>query len=206
MFDALDNNITIVKHTVPSRPLHYLAMKQGNRILPFLPTASAVVVTAPPQHIARGFPLAPLPNSMLFRSLFIAGISSRRILLLPSLKILSFLSRPGRGFLFNVDKNPIVHGVLKKTFYDQFCAGENGQETRQCVSRLKGLGFKGVILTYARETVFDHKTKTADVQGVDSQKTAITSEDAFCSQIDEWRVGTLKTIDLIDDGDFLAVK
>jgi pyrroline-5-carboxylate reductase len=139
------------------------------------------------------------------RSLLIAGISSRRMLLLPSLKVLSFLSTPGRGFLLNVDKNPLIHTILKKTFYDQFCAGENGTETRQCVRRLKDLGFKGVILTYARETVFDHKSKTVEVPGADSKETVV-SRPTFCPHIEEWRVGTLKTVELIDDGDFLAVK
>ncbi|KAH6656509.1 proline dehydrogenase [Truncatella angustata] len=159
-----------------------------------------------PAQVASRFPLAVLPTSMLVRSLLIAGISSKRFLLIPSLKLLSFLSKPDRGFLFNVDKNPFVHGVLKKTFYNQFCAGETGTETRQCVRRLKDLGFRGVILTYARETVFDHKTQTADVQGVDSDDIAKSAEPAFSPHIEEWRAGTLETVELIDDGDFLAVK
>jgi hypothetical protein len=170
-----------------------------------LRTASTMAAVGSPQLASR-HPLATLPNSMLLRSLFIAGISSKRFLLLPSLKILSFLSKPGRSFLFNVDRNPVVHGILKKTFYDQFCAGETGPETKQCVRRLKDLGFKGVILTYARETVFDHQTQKADVQGVDALEAAKATEPSHCPHIEEWRNGTLETVELIDDNDFLAVK
>ncbi|KAK6062996.1 proline dehydrogenase [Seiridium cupressi] len=180
-------------------------MKKPDRFLTSLRAASTITAATIPSPASR-FPLAALPNGMLIRSLLIAGISSKRMLLLPSLKILSFLSKPGRGFLFNVDKNPVVHTILKKTFYDQFCAGETGPETRQCVRRLKDLGFRGVILTYARETVFDHKTKTADVQGVDSQEIANSSQPAFCPHIEEWRAGTMETTELIDEGDYLAVK
>lgn len=180
-------------------------MKKTDRILTSLRAASAITATASPQ-VANRTPLAPLPNGMLIRSLLIAGISSKRLFLIPSLKILSFLSKPERGILFNVDKNPFVHSILKKTFYNQFCAGETGSETRQCVRGLKDLGFKGVILTYARETVFDHKTNTTDVQGVDGQGLPSSAAHSFCQNTEDWRTGTLETVKLVDDEDFLAVK
>lgn len=156
--------------------------------------------------VATRLPLSVLPNGMLLRSLLIAGISSRPYVLIPSLKILSFLSKPNRSALFSVDKNPMIHAILRKTFYDQFCAGETGAETKQCVRRLKDLGLRGVILTYARETVFDHNSNTTAVQGVDSTGDANASNTAFCSNIDEWRTGTLKTIDLVEDDDYIALK
>lgn len=180
-------------------------MTKGDHILTSLRAASTIAATATIQTANRS-PLAPLPYSNLIRSLFIAGISSKRLLLLPSLKILSFLSKPERSVIFNVDKNPLVHAILKKTFYNQFCAGETGADTRQCVRNLKDLGFKGVILTYARETVFDHKTNTTDVQGVTSEEGALLSEHSFCQHIDDWRTGTLETMELVDKDDFLAVK
>lgn len=128
------------------------------------------------------------------------------MLLIPSLKILSFLSKPDRTALLHVEKNPLIYGILKKTFYDQFCAGETGPETRRRVRELKDLGLKGVILTYARETVFDHKTNKADVQGVDSGDISSSSVADLCPHLEEWRVGTLETVNLIEEGDILAVK
>ncbi|KAF7533726.1 hypothetical protein G7054_g6844 [Neopestalotiopsis clavispora] len=178
---------------------------KGDRALRPLRSASTMAAVGSPQMTTRR-PLAPLPTSMLLRSLMIAGISSKKYLLLPSLKILSFLSSPNRGFLFNADKNPLIHAILKKTFYEQFCAGVDAPETKRCVQGLKDLGFKGIILTYARETVFDHKSNTTDVQGVDAKELANAAEPEYCQHIEDWRAGTAETVDLIDDGDFLAVK
>jgi hypothetical protein len=184
-------------------------MKADNRFFGSLRSASHALLAPAPPVATRRPPLAALPNGSLLRSLFIAGVTSKKVLLIPCLKILSFLSRPGRGYLLSVDKNPLIHAILKKTFYNQFCAGETPQETRQCVRRLKDLGFSGVILTYARETVFDHRSQGTGIKGVHGpDKTAAGSDAqvAFCKHIDQWRIGTLETMDLIEDGDYLALK
>ncbi|KAI0123928.1 FAD-linked oxidoreductase-like protein [Xylariales sp. AK1849] len=154
------------------------------------PSRSASNIVTTRSQAPTRFPLSSLPT-------------------VPSLRILSFLSGPGRSFIFNVDRNPILHSILRKTFYDQFCAGETGPETRQCVRSLKDLGFNGVILTYARETVFDHQTNTQHEQGVDSPKdgqSASDEKDVYCHHIDAWRKGTLETLELIENGDYLALK
>lgn len=152
-------------------------------------------------------PLSIMPTHMLLRSLFIATVSSNKFLLLPSLKVLSFFAKADRSFLFNVERNPVLKAILKRTLYNQFCAGETERETRSCVQQLKDLGFKGVILTYAKETVFDCKSKTADHLSSTSEKyhemqAAVTDD----TDIEAWRVGTLKTVDLISEGDILAIK
>ncbi|USP81267.1 hypothetical protein yc1106_08541 [Curvularia clavata] len=146
-----------------------------------------------------------MPTSMLLRSLFIATISSTKALLIPSLHLLSFLSKPNRGFLFNIERNPILKAVLKSTVYKQFCGGETAQETKACVKQLKDLGFKGVILTYAREIVFDHRTEAAKQNESKSSgiERAALPHDA---DIEAWRAGTLETLDLISEGDILAIK
>jgi hypothetical protein len=162
--------------------------------------------TASHQRLAE-HPLSVMPTHMLLRSLFIATVSSNKFLLLPSLRLLSFFSKPDRNFLFDVDRNPILRAVLKRTLYNQFCAGETERETRTCVRQLKDLGFKGVILTYAKETVFDNKSNTStllnSVSDQDQEMQAAVAED---TDIEEWRVGTLKTVDLISEGDILAIK
>lgn len=156
---------------------------------------------------AKQFPLSIMPTTMLLRSLLTSTVSSTPSLLLPSLSILSWLSKPGRALLFNIERNPILHAILKKTFYNQFCAGETEKETRACVRQLKDLGFRGVILTYAKEIVFDHTTKTSHGFGCvsDSSKesSGVIKQDP---QIEAWKVGTLQTVDLIGDGDILAIK
>jgi hypothetical protein len=124
---------------------------------------------------------------------------------------LSFLSKPNRIWLFDVDRNPILHGILKKTFYEQFCAGENGAECRSTIREMKDMGFRGMILTYAAETVFDHSTQAQNGQRV----TALTSEKGDvsinapvyqCPSIEAWREGTVQTIYMTEAEDYLAVK
>ena len=151
------------------------------------------------------YPLSIMPTNMLIRSFFIATISSNKFLLTPALHLLSFFSKPGRSYLFNVERNPVLKAILKRTLYNQFCAGETEQETKACVKQLKDLGFKGVILTYAKEMVFDHKTESAE--GHASEKVA--SDKAVVTQdmdIEAWKMGTLGTLDLISEGDILAIK
>ncbi|KAG9569193.1 proline oxidase, partial [Aureobasidium melanogenum] len=148
---------------------------------------------------------------MLLRSLFVATISSKRYLLIPSLSILSFLSKPGRGFLLNVDKNPLIHAFLKKTFYDQFCAGETRGETKKTCQQIKDLGFQGVLLTFAKETVFDHRTCTEHSVGeaaLESIENSLPLDPKVVvnADIESWRKGTLDTIDLLGETDYLAVK
>lgn len=150
------------------------------------------------------YPLSVMPTNTLLRSLLIATISSNKFLLVPSLQLLSFLSKPNRSFLFNVDRNPVLKAILKRTLYSQFCAGETEQETRACVKQLKDLGFKGIILTYAKEMVFDHKAKSAN--HYTSDKFVDKAESAHDADIEAWRVGTLRTLDLISEGDILAIK
>jgi pyrroline-5-carboxylate reductase len=104
-----------------------------------------------------------------------------------------------------VDRNPVLKAILKPTLYNQFCAGETEQETKNLVKQLKDLGFKGVILTYAKEMVFDHNTKSANHHASEEvvEKHAAATHDA---DIETWRVGTLKTVDLISESDILALK
>lgn len=146
-----------------------------------------------------------MPTGMLLRSLFIATVSSNKFLLIPSLHLLSFFSKIGRSYLFNVDRNPVLKGILKRTLYNQFCAGETEAETRACVQQLKVLGFKGVILTYAKEMGFDHNAKTANHHTSDkSIKAGVAGTKD--TDIEMWRLGTLRTVDLISEGDILAFK
>ncbi|KAF2019445.1 pyrroline-5-carboxylate reductase [Aaosphaeria arxii CBS 175.79] len=148
-----------------------------------------------------------MPTGMLLRSLLIATISSNRFLLSPSLSLLAFFSKPGRSYLFDVDRNPVLHALLKRTLYNQFCAGESEQSTRKTCRALKDLGFKGVILTYAKEIVFDHSTNTSHgASSISESELQSSSEVKHDAEIAAWAKGTLDTIDLISEGDVLALK
>ncbi|KAL4880753.1 FAD-linked oxidoreductase-like protein [Aspergillus karnatakaensis] len=150
-------------------------------------------------------PLSALPTTVLLRSLLVATISSKPYLLLPSLSALSFLCKPRKGPLLNVDRNPILHAILKSTFYKQFCAGETHNEVRNTIQQLNNMGFQGTIMTYAKETVFDHKTNTQVGLGIADSTEGATGE-LFCQQIEAWRTGTMETVELLGENDYLAMK
>lgn len=102
----------------------------------------------------------------------------------------------------------MLHRILKKTFYDQFCAGETLEETNACVQKFKKLGFKGFILTYAKEVVLDGKTQDAKglEEGVDVVKGVRDAEGRRDKYIEHWKTGTLQTMEQIGKGDILAIK
>ena len=147
--------------------------------------------------------LSVLPTRMLLRSLIINTISSQRFLLSPALSILSVLCKPGHNWFLNVERNPILRAIVKSTFYRQFCAGESPAETKEVVQGLRNLGLRGIILNYAKETVFDSKNKSEQgLGGKDREQ----SDVGYCPYIDEWRKGALQTVDLLGKSDFLALK
>ncbi|KAJ5238352.1 hypothetical protein N7468_002971 [Penicillium chermesinum] len=124
---------------------------------------------------------------------------------------MSILSKPNRGRLLDVDRNPILHGILKKTFYEQFCAGENKAESIRTIKELKEMGFRGVMMTFAKETVFDHSTGSQQGLGVAALEGEKAGEHlplsvTQCANIEAWRQGTLETVDQLSEGDCLATK
>ncbi|KAH0544332.1 hypothetical protein GP486_008521 [Trichoglossum hirsutum] len=111
---------------------------------------------------------------------------------------MAYLARsPSR--LLSPDRSFLMHWILKRTLYAQFCAGENRMETRTTIGRLKGMGYSGVILAYARELELDHDT-ASELVG-EHKENEKSLEDAQL-----WKEGTLETVRLASAGDFVAVK
>ncbi|VUC37515.1 unnamed protein product [Clonostachys rosea] len=166
-------------------------------------TKAQVVTQAPPPH-------SLIPNTMLWRSLLITTVSAHRLLLSPALSLLGVLSKP-RHSMFDVEKNPLLRSILKWTLYNHFCAGENAREVRATIDRIKSMGFKGVILTYAAEVVVEKaaesNTKTKMMQSVrEGRSMAVPEEVPYDSAIEMWRSGVLETVKMIGSGDYLALK
>lgn len=148
------------------------------------------------QAFKQRYPLSILSTRDLLRSLLISTISSNSFLLTPALHTLSFLCKPFGGRLLDVDRNPVLRKILKTTFYDQFCAGENPTETKLCAQRLKAFGFGGIILTYGKESLHDDDVKTA----------AAKQEVGMDPEIGRWKVGIMETIESVGSGDYIAFK
>ncbi|KAG7102779.1 proline dehydrogenase like protein [Verticillium longisporum] len=163
---------------------------------PAAPPANPAAVTPAPAHKA---PLSLLPLHMILRSLLTTTISSSRWLLPPSLAIASALAHATHPLL-SPDRNPLLRVLLKHTFYAQFCAGETPAEVRRTVSRLKGLGFSGVILGYAREVVMA-EAQTRGLSGASE-----TSRRSDEEEVRPWQEGTEQTVRLAEAGDFVALK
>ncbi|KAK5630445.1 hypothetical protein RRF57_006160 [Xylaria bambusicola] len=129
-------------------------------------------------------------------------MSSSRILLPPSLIFMSTLAHSETALL-NPDKNPFLRWFLKPTFYAQFCAGENPAEVRRTIDGLKGLGFNGVVLGYAREVVLtDAQTRDLATACNDGA----VAEECIRDEIKPWAAGTMETLRLAQPGDFVSLK
>lgn len=80
-------------------------------------------------------------------------------------------------------------------FYSQFCAGRTKREISETVDGLKELGYRGVILMYAREV---------DMSAEKAEKTE--SSALHREHVAQWLTGNLKTIEYVGQGDCVAVK
>jgi proline dehydrogenase len=152
--------------------------------------------------MAKRAPLAVLPLTSVLRTLMTTTVSSSKLLLPPSLSIMSVLANSHSPAL-NPDRNPLLRFILKKTFYAQFCAGENAAEVRHTIASLKKIGFSGVILGYAKEVVLtDAQTRDLTSNGIHSA----AAQECINTEIKPWADGTMATVTLASPGDFVALK
>lgn len=156
-------------------------------VTPTLPT-----ISQPPR------PLSLLPLPILLRSYALTALSSYPLLLSPSLRLLSFVAHSSSALL-NPDRNPLLHYLLKKTFYAQYCAGETRNEVQKTVKGLKSMGYKGVILAYGKEIVLE-KGEKVDISSAQSADPAAEKD------VQAWKEGTLKTVQMAEDGDMIGLK
>lgn len=126
-------------------------------------------------------------------------VSSSPLLLPPSLAAMSVLAHTTSPAL-NPDRNPLLHSLLKKTFYAQFCAGEHPSEVQATIKSLKDIGFSGVILGYAREVVLT-ESQTRELSA-----SSLADEECVKKEVRPWATGTLMTVLLAEPGDFVALK
>jgi len=144
-------------------------------------------------------PLSVLPVGILIRSLLMTYVLSSPRLVDMSLPLMARVCHKESWFL-NPDRNPVLRAIVKKLFYDHFCAGENEGEIKKTISTIKNMGFEGVILGYAKEVVVDKNATAEEAAAFGS--TDLAAEKA----ITEWKLGNLRTLSMLGDGDFLAVK
>ena len=153
-------------------------------------------------------PLSLLALPVLLRSWAITGMSSYSIFLTPALKLMSLIAHSSSPLL-NPDRNPLLHFLFKKTFYAQFCAGETPTEVQATAQGLRNMGFRGVILAYGKEIVLERGEKARLLSKAPTNSAQPTTpEDQACASKDvaTWKRGTLATVDMTQEGDFVALK
>ena len=116
------------------------------------------------------------------------------MLLKPCIATLSVLANP-KSAVLDVAKNPLLNALVKHTVYRQFNAGENKREVQQSIQQIKQLGYRGVLLGYAREVLC---CEDQHVDSLDQQTGRV--------EVQTWLDGTLQTVDMAQEGDFVALK
>jgi len=81
-------------------------------------------------------------------------------------------------------------------------------EVKNTIDSIKDMGFKVVILTYAREVVIEASGEQEVGVGVKELKEEgiPAQEPTFDEGIEAWRQGVLETASMLEKGDFLALK
>lgn len=181
-------------------PRHLNTSNKANIAFPMsaLPQANDAFKDAWSKPMARSSPYPPplsiLPGGTLLRALLITTISSTPMLLKPCLLLLQTLSNPPHAVL-DVEKNRPLNWIFKHVFSNHFSAGENNVECRKTLLEMKQLGYKGVILGYAREVLVNEDKIDSPI-----------SEEATVKEIEAWKKGTLETVAMVGRGDFVALK
>lgn len=132
--------------------------------------------------------LALLPLSHVLRSYLIMALSSSPVMFRSLSWMIQRMLKSKLAFL-DPDRNGILNWVLRRTFYDQFCAGENQQQVKRTLDSLHAVGYNGAILEYGAELV-------------DGQQSAVSDEQA----IRAWRDGLLQSVEVANTGDFIGLK
>ncbi|KAH7034632.1 FAD-linked oxidoreductase-like protein [Microdochium trichocladiopsis] len=151
--------------------------------------------------MAKRSPLAVLPLATVLRTLVTSTISSSRLLLPPSLAVMTLLAHSNNAIL-NPERNRLLNWFLKKTFYAQYCAGENAAEVKATLAGLNKIGFTGVILNYAREVVLT-ESQSKNLTPCD---TGAEAEECIRNEINPWLKATLATVQIAQPHDFVALK
>ncbi|KAM0467694.1 hypothetical protein ACHAP7_011661 [Fusarium lateritium] len=160
--------------------------------------ASTKVMEADRPSNTNSTALAKLPTITLLRSLILTSLMSRDWILRPSLAIIERIVK-SKSILLSADRNPLLNRLLRWTIYNHFCAGSNAEQVARATALVKGMGYQGVILGYAKEFVLD------PAEGEVHTDTSRYSSGCY-KMIEEWKNGTLQTLQNLQAGDFLAVK
>ena len=173
-------------------PDHHHAQHQQLQSSPWPETGPAVAAAATAvSNAVHGTPSVDRPLAKLSLAALLRSIATQELMSRPALMDLGagMLRSNMQTFL----ANPLFRAGLERVFYSQFCAGRTKDEISRTVNSLKDLGYRGVILMYARE--------------VDLSARQTESDDAkHHEHVAQWLAGNLQTISYVGEGDCVAIK
>lgn len=140
--------------------------------------------------------LERVPTPAILRNLFLGLLLSSPHLSRIGLKLLDKMAY-SQSVLLNPDANPVLRAIVKPLFYDQFCAGTNQKEVFKTRDTIRRLGYAGVILCYGKEIQISRSNKL--------QSTGSKYADQAL-EVEQWKRGNLRTLDMIGEGDWIGLK
>ncbi|KAF2174008.1 hypothetical protein M409DRAFT_62192 [Zasmidium cellare ATCC 36951] len=140
--------------------------------------------------------LERLPTVNILRNLLLGSLFTSPLLFRVGMTVLSGIAN-SRSALLNPDANPILRALVKPLVYDQFCAGTNQHEIYKTRDTIKRMGFSGIILCYGKEIQVSSSGGLHSTGRGDSNQSL---------EINMWRDGNLKTLDMVGEGDWLGMK
>ena len=140
--------------------------------------------------------LERVPTSAIVRSLFLGLLLSSPTLSRIGFKLLGKMTY-SRSTLLNPDANPVLRAIVKPLFYDQFCAGTNRKEVFKTRDSIRRLGYAGVILCYGKEIQMSRSNELQSTGGKYANQAL---------EIEQWKIGNLKTLGMVAEGDWIGLK
>ncbi|KAL9110782.1 MAG: hypothetical protein Q9227_004774 [Pyrenula ochraceoflavens] len=157
-----------------------------------LRTTQASARSRTPLEHRTSSPLKRLPIRHLLRNIILSAFLTKHFLFKPGFAALKYIANSRSRFL-NPDSNILLRAAINP-IYNQFCAGVNEKEIRYTIAKIRDLGFSGVALINNREIQI-----ARDAKPIGAQRTRV-------AEIEEWRNGTLRSLDMIDSRHFLGMK
>ncbi|MCJ1448688.1 MAG: proline dehydrogenase [Stictis urceolatum] len=207
----LASQYPIIKYHPLSTPYRHLSSAPHRQLSSAPQTSSAATFdtarpppsppSPPPAPISpdTSHPLSCLPLSVLVRNIAITSLTSNRILLPPSLKLLSAIAYSTHPLL-RPSSNPLLRYLLKRTLFAQFCAGETPAEVRATLAGLRRWGIEGILLGWARE-VEQRGSGTYE-----SSSSPLVETEADKREIEEWVAGTQQALAMASARDCVCIK
>jgi proline dehydrogenase len=183
------HNLYLYKNTPLSSQTYtaWQSLRYQSSLVSRQPNASSVEERKP-------FQLHRISTVNLIRNIVLGKVFTSPFLFKYGVACLSKIAN-SQSAILDPDKNALLRALIKPMIYDHFCAGTNKLEIKKTLDYLKTMGFKGVILIYSREIPAMPVEELRELESLDQDE-----------DIDIWRDGNVRTLDMVEPGDYVGIK